>query len=35
MKFRFILQPAMATIAALQDGIKDARLGARIIFGRS
>jgi hypothetical protein len=27
MTFRFILQPAMATIAALLDGIKDARTG--------
>src|SRR5262245_30657968 len=27
MSFRFILQPVMATIAALHDGIKDARLG--------
>jgi hypothetical protein len=27
MAFRFILQPAMAAIAALRDGIKDARLG--------
>jgi hypothetical protein len=27
MTFRFILQPAMAAIAALRDGIKDARLG--------
>jgi hypothetical protein len=27
MTFRFILQPAMATIAALRDGINDARLG--------
>jgi hypothetical protein len=25
MTFRFVLQPAMATIAALKDGIKDAR----------
>jgi hypothetical protein len=29
MTFRFILQPAMAAIAALRDGIKDARLGHR------
>jgi hypothetical protein len=29
MAFRFILQPAMAAIAALRDGIKDARLGRR------
>jgi hypothetical protein len=27
MTFRFILQPAMATIAALRDGIQDARYG--------
>jgi hypothetical protein len=27
MTFRFILQPAMAGIAALRDGINDARLG--------
>jgi hypothetical protein len=27
LTFRFILQPAMATIAALLDGIKDARTG--------
>jgi hypothetical protein len=27
--FRFVLQPAMAAIAALRDGIKDARLGRR------
>jgi hypothetical protein len=27
MTFRFLLQPAMAMIAALNDGIKDARLG--------
>jgi hypothetical protein len=29
MTFRFILQPAMAMIAALRDGIHDARLGRR------
>ena len=29
MTFRFILQPAMAAIAALGDGVKDARLGRR------
>jgi hypothetical protein len=29
MTFRFILQPAMAAIAALRDGLKDARLGRR------
>ena len=27
MTFRFILQPAMAFIAALRDGVHDARLG--------
>ena len=27
MTFRFILQPAMAAIAAFRDGVKDARLG--------
>jgi hypothetical protein len=27
MRFRFILQPVMAAIAALRDGIEDARLG--------
>ena len=27
MTFRFILQPAMAVIAALRDGVNDARLG--------
>jgi hypothetical protein len=27
MAFRFVLQPAMATIAALRDGINDAKLG--------
>jgi hypothetical protein len=27
MTFRFILQPAMAALAALRDGVKDARLG--------
>jgi hypothetical protein len=29
MTFRFVLQPAMAAIAASRDGIKDARLGRR------
>ncbi len=29
MTFRFILQPAMAVLAALRDGVKDARLGRR------
>ena len=27
MTFRFVLQPIMATIAALVDGVKDARIG--------
>ena len=27
MKFRFILQPSMAVLAAARDGIKDARIG--------
>ena len=27
MRFRFILQPAMAVLAALHDGIQDAKLG--------
>src|SRR5271166_2201929 len=27
MTFRFVLQPAMAAVAALRDGISDARLG--------
>jgi len=31
MKFRFILQPTMAAIAAIRDGLKDARTG-RIPF---
>jgi hypothetical protein len=30
--FRFILQPAMAIIAALRDGVHDARLGRRPYF---
>lgn len=32
MTFRFILQPAMAALAALHDGIKDARLGRSPYF---
>lgn len=32
MMFRFILQPTMAVIAALHDGIKDARLGRSPYF---
>jgi hypothetical protein len=43
MTFRFILQPAMAALAALHDGVSDARLGrppyayalVRIAEGRS
>ena len=27
MTFRFVLQPAMAAVAALRDGVNDARLG--------
>jgi hypothetical protein len=29
MTFRFILQPAMAIVAALRDGVHDARIGRR------
>jgi hypothetical protein len=32
MTFRFFLQPAMASLAALHDGIKDARLGRSPYF---
>jgi hypothetical protein len=32
MTFRFVLQPAMAALAALHDGIKDARLGRSPYF---
>ena len=32
MSFRFILQPVMASIAALRDGIKDARTGRSPYF---
>jgi hypothetical protein len=32
MAFRFILQPAMATIVALRDGIRDARTGRPSYF---
>src|SRR5271155_2340586 len=32
MTFRFILQPAMAAIAALRDGIEDAKLGRSPYF---
>ena len=34
MTFRFILQPAMAIIAALRDGVSDARLGRTPYSGR-
>ena len=30
--FRFILQPSMALLAALPDGVKDARLGHKAFF---
>ena len=32
MTFRFLLQPAMAAIAALADGVKDARAGRKPYF---
>src|SRR5579863_3241105 len=32
MTFRFILQPTMAILAALRDGIHDARVGRRPYF---
>ncbi len=32
MKFRFILQPSMAVIAAVRDGINDARIGRSPYF---
>jgi hypothetical protein len=32
MTFRFVLQPTMAIIAALRDGVKDARLGRTPYF---
>ena len=32
MTFRFVLQPAMAVIAALRDGVHDARLGRSPYF---
>lgn len=32
MRFRFILQPAMAAIAAVRDGLKDARSGRAPYF---
>ncbi len=32
MAFRFILQPSMAAIAAIHDGVKDARAGRAPYF---
>ena len=32
MRFRFVLQPAMATIVAIRDGLKDARSGRSPYF---
>jgi hypothetical protein len=32
MTFRFVFQPAMAAVAAIHDGIKDARLGRSPYF---
>jgi hypothetical protein len=32
MSFRFVLQPAMAAVAALHDGLKDARTGRSPYF---
>jgi hypothetical protein len=32
MTFRFLLQPAMALVAAIPDGIRDARLGHKAFF---
>lgn len=32
MSFRFLLQPIMASVAALHDGVKDARLGRAPYF---
>lgn len=34
MTFRFILQPAMGAIAALHDGVRDARAGRKIYLWR-
>ncbi len=34
MTFRFYLQPAMALLAAIPDGIRDARAGHKPLFGR-
>ena len=33
MRFRFVLQPLMATIVAIRDGLKDARSGRSPYFG--
>src|SRR5262249_2957777 len=35
MTFRFFLQPTMAAIAALHDGVKDAREGHKSFFWRA
>ena len=32
MTFRFFLQPTMAAVAAIQDGVRDARLGHTILL---
>ena len=32
MAFRFIVQPVMALIAAIHDGVKDARSGSSLYF---
>lgn len=33
MSFRFILQPSMAAIAAIRDGVKDLRIGRSLCVG--
>ena len=33
MKFRLILQPLMAILFAMRDGLKDAKKGSLLIFG--
>jgi hypothetical protein len=35
MRFRFILQPVMAAIVAIRDGVKDARAGRKPYFRRA
>ena len=35
MRFRFILQPAMAAIVAIRDGLKDIRAGREPYFWRA